>query len=357
MSIYYAFYANNNYELPICLKALNWLVIMFTIYGLVYLLFGKEYVVNESDVIGKTLYLKSIYKSLLPIYAFYVFAKKGLLTEQIMKTWFFVFLILTIHSYFQVQTIMMELLTRDEYVNNVGYSFIGLLPAIILFKNKPIIQYLLLSVCLFFIMMSMKRGAILIGVICLLWFVFNNTKKAKGKRKWTIAVVSIVIIIIGYYFYNYRMENSAEFRYRISQTFEGDSSGRDALYNTFLNHFLQEQNPFRFLFGYGANGTILLGGNYAHNDWLEIITNQGILGFVIHLVYWVTLIVFWKKIKRNPQAFMAIGLFIIVYLFSSFFSMSYNCVTRCAAMILGYYLATYEMVPDNSEVELIQRKK
>ena len=153
------------------------------------------------------------------------------------------------------------------------------------------------------------------------------------------------------------MENSAEFRYRISQTFEGDSSGRDALYNTFLNHFLQEQNPFRFLFGYGANGTILLGGNYAHNDWLEIITNQGILGFVIHLVYWVTLIVFWKKIKRNPQAFMAIGLFIIVYLFSSFFSMSYNCVTRCAAMILGYYLATYEMVPDNSEVELIQRKK
>ena len=46
---------------------------------------------------------------------------------------------------------------------------------------------------------------------------------------------------------------------------------------------------------------------------------------------------------------MAVGMIFIVYFISTLFSMSYNCVSRCAAMVLGYYLAVF-----NNEEEIIK---
>ena len=353
MSLYYTVYANVYYKFPVYFKALNVLLLMFTIYGVLLLINGEQLFVQVSmREVANTRFLKLIYKSLLPIYAFYVFTRKGLLTEQTMKFMFFVFLALTVRSFIKTEESMLREAqevdsSAEEFTNNVAYTFVGLLPALVLFHKKPIIQYLCLAVCGYFIILGMKRGAMLSGGICLLWFLAANIKKAPKKRRWIIVVVSIIVIVVGVYFIQRMMETSNYFQYRIEQTNAGESSGRDELYATFYNHFIEEDNPFRFLFGYGASATLKIGENFAHNDWLEIATNHGLLGLMVYLVYWIGFYVTWRRTKNHPQAFMAIGMLLIVLFLSTLFSMSYDSVSRCSAMVLGYYLAVYSNMEES----------
>lgn len=355
MSLYYAVYANVKYKLPVYFKALNVLLMMFTIYGVLLLIKGEQLYVRVSmREVANTRYLKLIYKSLLPIYAFYVFARKGWLTERIMKFMFFVFLALAIRSFFKTEEAMLRSAiergsSADEFTNNVAYTFVGLLPALVLFHKKPVIQYICLAVCGYFIVVGMKRGAMLSGGICLAWFLLSNMKKAPKKRRWLIVVVSMVVIVVGVYFIQYMMDTSDYFQYRIAQTQAGESSSRDVLYVTFYDHFMQEDNPFRFLFGYGANATLKIGENFAHNDWLEIATNNGLLGLAVYLVYWISFFVTWRKTKKKPQTFMALGMLLITLFLATLFSMSYDSVSRCSAMVLGYYLAVYDSLIKEEE--------
>lgn len=358
LSLYFAVYANSKYELPIYFKALNILLVLFTIYGASLLVSGEQYIVKETGwKIANTEFLKSIYESLLPIYSFYVFTKQGLLKESTIKLWFFIFLLLAIRSFYRTQErLLIEAIERgssaEEFTNNTGYVFLALLPALVLFYEKPVIQYLGIAVCAYFIVIAMKRGAVIVGVVCLLWFMFANLERVPKKRKWIVVLVSLAMVFAGFFLYRYMMETSDYFRYRITQTKDGDSSGRNELFSVFYKHFVYENNPFRFLFGYGANATLRIGQNFAHNDWLEIATNQGLLGLVVYLVYWICFFVSWQRAKWHPQAFMAIGMVFIIYFYTTLFSMSYNSVSRCSAMVLGYYLAvSFETPSEDEEVE------
>lgn len=348
MSLYYALYANMKYKLPLYFKALNVLLVMFTIYGVLLLISGEQLMVKAVfRETANTDFLKTIYKSLLPVYPFYVFTKQGLLKENTVKFWFLIFLLLTIRSVYRAQNIA-----------NLGYSFLALLPALVLFYKKPVIQYLGIMICGYYIVLCIKRGAILIGVVCLIWFMVTNMQKVSKKQKWVVGMVSLAVVFAGIWLYRYMMETNAYFLYRITQTMEGDSSGRDELYDVFYEHFIHEENPFRFLFGYGADATLKIGENYAHNDWLEIATNHGLIGIVVYIIYWICFYISWRKNKWHPQAFMATGMVFIIYFIATFFSMSYNSVLRCAAMVLGYYLAIgFEPPSQEMETEQLPQKE
>jgi hypothetical protein len=358
MSLYYAVYANLTYKLPVYFKALNVLLVLFTVYGMLLLMSGERLIIQMSlRETSNTDYLKNIYKSLLPVYPFFVFTKQGLLKEKTIKIWFFIFFVLAIRWFYNQQAHMLAAAlergsSAEEFTNNVGYTFLALLPALVLFHKRPIIQYIGIMACSYFIVIAMKRGAIVVAVICLIWFMSTNFKTTQRNHKWIVLVVNIIMIVAAVFLFRYMMETSAYFRYRLEETRAGNSSGRDEIYAALYNHFINEENPLRFLIGYGADATLKFADNYAHNDWLEIATNQGLLGIVVYLVYWICFYVSWRKAKWHPQAFMAIGLVLIIYFISTFFSMSYNSVGRCAAMVLGYYLAvasdTSEAVPEET---------
>lgn len=358
VSLYYFFYANVKYKLPVYYKALNVLLIMFTIYGLIMMLNGKQHYINNTPV-SRTYYLVIIYLSLLPIYASYVFVRKGLLTEKTMRFCVIVFLLLTIVTFFSNQNKLLQKAydmgsSVEEFTNNVGYSFVGLLPALVLFNKKTFFQYLCMIVCVYFIILGMKRGAILAGGVCLLWFFIVNIKKAAKWKRTAMIIVSVLVVLFGVYFFKYMMDNSYYFQERVAQTEAGDSSGRDEIYSESYQYFINENNPFLFMFGNGADATLEIRRNYAHNDWLEIAINQGVFGLLIYLIYWICFFVSWKKTKQHPQAYMAVGMIFIVYFLLTFFSMSYNSIPRCTALVLGYFMAvsSIEQRPESNEQEI-----
>ena len=138
------------------------------------------------------------------------------------------------------------------------------------------------------------------------------------------------------------MESSDYFMSRIEQTKEGNSSGRNALYERYWNHFKNETDIFKYLLGNGANATLGIGVNYAHNDWLEIAIDEGVLGLVIYCIYWFC---FWRtiaSIKYNITAKLVLSLTFISFLIMTVFSMSYTEYSIYSCSVFGYYLAHYK---------------
>ncbi len=350
VSLFFYCYANIKFKLPTAMRILSVLVLAWSFYGIQPILIGTG--TTAFPVLSYS-YLRAIYISILPIYSFYVFVKKGLLDENAIKRWFFVFLITAIINYFQYQNDALVNSLDDEITNNVGYAFLSLLPLLPLFCKKPIIQYGLLAICFYFILIGFKRGAIFAGVLCTVWMVFRTLKEVQlgGRRHSLRRIVLVLIVLIsislGVVFVRDLLVSSDYFVYRLEKTLEGSSSNRDLLYSFFFSHFIHETNPIKFLFGNGAYGTIKLYFNFAHNDWLEIAIDNGLVVLVLYASYWISLISMLLKGKRESVASLMLGMFIIIYLIRTMISMSYNSISLYAACALGYSLANYEQRRSN----------
>lgn len=348
MGIYYTVKTICLPNIPVYFTGLNMLFFMFIIYGILLLFSNHHYIIifSWSEVPNST-FLKNIFLSLPNIYVFYYFSRKGYLTEKALKKWVIVFLASSVFRYIDNQMAFLNMMQlkgaqTKEMTNNMGYLFVALMPTIAVFKDKVRIQYGILILCMAFIMMAMKRGAIIVGTIMLIYILYFNYKYNKNVSKRKVIVFSLFIIVAAYFITEYMMESSDYFMSRIEQTKEGNSSGRNALYERYWNHFKNETDIFKYLLGNGANATLGIGVNYAHNDWLEIAIDEGVLGLFIYCIYWFC---FWRtiaSIKYNITAKLVLTLTFISFLIMTVFSMSYTEYSIYSCSVFGYYLAHYK---------------
>ena len=343
VSLYYMFIANIRYRVPVYFYGLNILLGMFLIYG-IYLMVGGYNPAEYALPVPSFNYLKNILISLMPIYPFYVYSKEGFINEKILRICFFVLFGFTIAKYYQNyhKQLYMAMLVgsnADEFTNNVGYEFLALIPFCVFFYKRSFFQYITLGVCMIFLFMAMKRGAIIIGVLCLIWFIWTNLRNASFKKKFGILALSMLLCFVGYLYIEKQMQESLFFQKRVENTLKGNSSGRNRLYGRFVDYFLEEATPLQFTFGSGANATLKISDNYAHNDWLEIAVNQGIFGMMIYILYW---FLFAKEIlskSYTPHVKIALQLMFLIYFMKTLFSMSYVAYALPTTIILGYCLA------------------
>ena len=146
-SIFYFFKVNLIQSFPIYIKGLNILLIMFCIYGTFLIISGKQLYISEVGVtnVRNIDYLKSILISLLPIYPMYYYARRNQFTYKHLYIWFYFFLIVVLLQYFRTQREMLDIVTADEVTNNSGYLFVSLLPCLVIYRRKRLIQYIFLS--------------------------------------------------------------------------------------------------------------------------------------------------------------------------------------------------------------------
>lgn len=328
-------------DVPVYFRGLSLLLLLFSIYGFWFMLSppttgGVSGMLNKIPSYG---YIKTIYLSLLPIYAFYYFSRRGYLTEAKLRLWGVIFLASSTLSYFHFQQEMLEKLTnREETTNNVGYLFLSCIPLLAIYRKKPVLQFAFLTYVMAFIVMGMKRGAIIIGALIVVYFVVQAVRLSSGRKRLLLVLLSVALIVGAVRFFLYQMATSEYMMQRVQDTMEGNSSGRDSLYSFFWKYFTQDASPLHYLFGRGANGTLEIYYNYAHNDWLEIAVNQGVLGLVIYLVYWAVFYKTWKC-TTNPDVKVILAMFIITYFAKTLFSMSYADMTFVSTSVLGYALA------------------
>ena len=346
ISLYYFVVVNANMRPPSAIKALNVFVVMLILYGLIFLASGEIIILEHTGKpVGAMEYMKDIFISILPIYAFYAFTSKGILTEINIRRWFFLFLAVVTITYFKaereaLQMAMMEGLMHEEFTNNTGYKFLSLIPLLFFFSKHRTLQYLALAYIMAFIIMGMKRGAIFIGAIVVLWFFYQTIKNAPRKTRYKIILFSVAIVVATSLYIGNMLETSEYFQYRIEETQEGSTSGRDIIFSRLYSYFANETTAWQFYFGSGANYTVAIAGNFAHNDWLELAVNQGCLGVFIYFIYWICMYRTWRRCKSDSDIYSSLGALCIIFFLCTFFSMSYGNMSIYATLCLGYCLAS-----------------
>ena len=330
------------YKLPLYFRGLNTLLLMFILYGIVLLLSGQKIIIQETFTVSSNHeYLKSVLISLLPIFSAFLYTKQGLLTPKMMRLWIPIWILIALLSYYSYQQLALSILvTRDEITNNVAYRFVALMPILILLYKKPIFMFCAILFCLLFILMGMKRGAILIAAVNLLIVLFYMYKVGSKKMKFFIILSSFIICVALVISIEQLLLSSDYFASRIDATLDGDTSGRGDIYSSFWNYFINQSNLLNLLFGNGADATLIIGYNYAHNDWLEILINQGVIGASIYLLYF---ILFYKSILYrgigNPFVYIGLKMIFSTVFLSTIFSMSYASMDIFLSLSLGFFLA------------------
>ena len=347
VSIYYFVLSHVMYQLPPVMKTMTLMVVLFMVYGLYAIASGQTFYISESGLTVRAYgYLKNILISFLPVYAVYVETRQGHLTEKSMRIWTFIFLAVAISGFYRWQSDSLARLAlagskRDEVVNNSTYSVLALMVMIPLFKQRPFAQYVLFAACILFVIIGLKRGAIVCGSAATLWFLFNY--KRGTKKGWGVFLLTAAVVVAAFFAVSYMLENSAFFNQRLEATLAGSSSHRDEIYSTLFHHFMNETSTLHFLFGNGANATLKIAMNYAHNDWLEMAIDQGLFMVIVYAIYWFRMYKTIRRSRGNDTVYLMLSMFFVIYLIKSFFSMSYSELPTWASAGLGFALANYSV--------------
>lgn len=308
-------------------KVLLCLVALYTLHGLLLLLTGGStlQVSNQTIAIG---FLQSFYISVLPIFSFYHYAQKGYLNANTLRFWTPVFVIVAIALFYRMQSEALEKIATgaEGITNNAGYVMAALIPCVFAFK-KQWIQYLFLSICAIFIVFSMKRGAMLTGGIAVALYFIMRTRHLSLLKRLLFVIVSAFICIIIFNYLSDSVFQNDYFQRRLELTLEGESSGRDALLSKCIDYYINQESIFQQVFGMGANGTFKIAGNGAHNDWVEMLLNQGLVGLAMFFLFW---IYFFKVIVNKSYSYLSrdvLTLIFVICFLRTLYSQSINDIS------------------------------
>lgn len=329
LNLFYFFKVNQLKNLPSFFKVLNILLLLFTIHGILLILSDRTLLVKENSVLltNKTAYLLAILRSLLPIYSIYFFASKNVITNKLVYFFFFIFLSLSLAEFYSVFLTKQQadsFAVIGETTNNTGYRFLSLFPFLYFFANKSKLQFILLLVISFLVVLAMKRGAILTLGLCIVYFIYFNYRTLNSfKRLLLVFVVLISCYFIASYFNELYISNSY-FAYRLDKTLEGEIGERDIIYNDLIYYFTQKADLYQIIFGSGAWATLDVTINYAHQDWLELAVDLGLLGVIAYLFYWLVFLKSCMSLKHIEPAHSIMITIFVIYFMRTFFSMSYD---------------------------------
>ena len=212
----------------------------------------------------------------------------------------FVAMLIMVYFYYKNWTIANEL---DEAHLGTSYYVLFMLPIILLTPYKWI-RYMALIITMAVLFSSFKRGGLIAFVLGIIAYLFVKEVLIERKFKRLIFfIIAIFTLLIALVVVDNIMGNIISSR--ILNIREDGGSGRDQVWFTTWN-MIQKSYGEQFVFGHGYNATEKLSplGLSAHNDFLEMLFNYGVISFVFYVILHIQLIkqVFAEIRKRNKAA-------------------------------------------------------
>ena len=207
------------------------------------------------------------------------------------------------------------------YEITIAYYLLCALPVAFSLQNK-VIKYL--AIVLVFIggIMSFKRTIILTLAIVFLAYLFLYSNM-KFLRKVLIILISALILVIVVVSFNNQLLSQIGAIWITRFFSEGAGIGaRGVVYSNVL-HLLADSPVSKLLLGHGYNAVSAysFSGLSAHNDFLEILFDYGIIAFFLYVYFIVLLIKDYRRMKRgNDRKAFPMLVSIIVFVVPSLFS-------------------------------------
>jgi len=293
---------------------------------------------------------KNMLAAILPFYPAYYFSKGKILKIKDLNIFSLCLLPVIIFQFMSVNSFILSQVDagNTDIVNNVAYSFVGLIPYVFLIKKNRFIALGMLVIITYFIIQGAKRGAILVGLTGMVLFIVFQIKRDINDHKFSsLVLIPVIFILMGYFAYR-SFANNDFLIGRINQMLEGDTSNRGFTYGSILDAWYNSDNILQLIFGYGFAASLKIAGGFAHNDWLELLSNFGILGIASYIILFIAAIKSWIQDDFAPDNRFLLGTIIIMWFFTTLISMSYTSeVAFMQSIMLGYLFGN----PLKSEVE------
>jgi len=222
-------------------------------------------------------------------------------------------------------------ITGTLYRNGDAYLILWFLPLVFLTRKLKISSILLVTVAIFAIVFTMKRGAIIAMLSSMAVFVAVSVRISPKEAKKYLLLFCLVILICSVIFI-WRWEDTV---LRWQGRHEDDTlvfltSGRSGYYSVVLRGWL-EGDIFEKTFGAGfyAVGDLLRKKTlhnhgpymYAHSDWVEILFDYGLVGTALFVCFHMSIISLVTKAFQHRHMFApALAMGYTVFLLASIYS-------------------------------------
>ncbi len=295
----------------------------------------------------------SILATLTPFYPIYYFSKYGLIKSKHL-VWFMIAMIpIAILGFYsnQAEIISSGPRTVDNVINNMAYVFVRLMPFVFLIRKRKSLSVLLMAIMMIFIILSAKRGALISGVLILIMFFYDLLSTMQKKNKTTGYIIVLTSIsMLCFLAYHFFMQNEYLI-IRLMNLAEGNSSGRDRIWSAIFNSWYGDGNFLTFILGHGfAASLVITDGYYAHNDWLELISNFGLVGAVTYLALILSAIrlSFNKNLPFEQRILMktVVGIWLFISLVSMWYTNMYGYLQ---SILLAFVVGNHSNLTSGSE--------
>lgn len=297
--------------------------------------FVLYYIINPRTVdgINSVNTVKIVLFVLLSFFPVYYWTATNSLNLQKLRFFVISVFIFSTIQYFNGGLLEDELMDMNKSANNSSYTFVTLIPIIILlFWDKRKILFSLLIPIFFLTILGLKRGAIIClfgSTIILIFNIFKSQSKKNDVRNFLLLILTLCIVSLAVY---YLYDNNPFLQRRFQDTLAGNSSARNSIYSNIFYSWYDSNDIFYKLFGGGLDFSVIIARSFAHNDWLEVLSSMGLLGIILYLSLNLSL---FNLVKRNHSKLNKIVLYSLSFswLIMSIFSMLLYSTTSYLFMI------------------------
>ena len=291
---------------------------------------------------------KNICFVILSFFAMYYFGRRSKVTDKYLFVLGIVLVLTAILRYFYSLQILQLESTREEFQNNAAYCIVAIIPFIpFLFKQKrmKLLAGVLSIVLIGLVLNAAKRGAIVSLIVALGFTAIYLLRRSKMKPFNQFMLIALVVGVAAFMYY-FSLQN--EFLMdRIDDTREGNIGTREVAYAMLWQHWV-DADIFHQIFGYGLMQTVNVWGNTAHNDWLELLTDNGVVGVVVYLLFFIYLFKYIRRMSNNPTLQLGAYLATIILLVKTLFSMGYtDFVNVPLVLAIGLFVGRNESEKNN----------
>ena len=162
--------------------------------------------------------------------------------------------------------------------------------------------------------------AAVIPAVLYAWMLYKENKKNVFK----ISVFIIAIVAVALWVKDLILSNNYLLS-RYEQTLEGNTSGRDVIYSIMWNMWSGTDSIVNLLFGFGYNGTFLYSPihKFAHNDWLEILVDFGLLGALFYAAIFISFARLYFRLDRGYPRLVCIAI-VSIWFMKTLYSMGFT---------------------------------
>ncbi len=195
-------------------------------------------------------------------------------------------------------------------VVNLAYNVIVFLPLIGLMANG-IFKKIFFAIVLGVVIVSMKRGAVIVYPLMIIAMMLTEAKINKEKIKAFAKIILVFILfLVGLVIADNFTGGYLSQRFSLEELSTG--SNRDILYSTAIDSIIQ-RSAFDFFIGTGSGSSGIELGLNVHNEWLEFLFSFGLIGLICYFIFIVTMIKCYFNLLKHRSRYAAAYSMAVVY--------------------------------------------